>query len=627
MTTETGRTGLRAAFRAARMVFGLSFRADRWRTCASFALSVAEAIGVAALAYGLKRFTDVVVVGDDGRVAAAAAVLVGLGALGVAGNWMGFMVRARLRERTELAVDLRLLDLTMGAPGLEHLERPEYADQLLLLRSQRGSLSGLTEAAALNLGFAVQAATVLALLAGVHPALLALPLFAVPSLLMATRGEAMVQRGHEETAEGWRLRGHLFELATKAAPGKEVRLFSLTDELLGRHQKACRDIDRRMVVAEVRAGLLAAAGSIVFSAGFVGAVAFVAWLAVHGRATAGDVVLAVALATQVNRELGGAVSSLGWLTRAVKVAGRYLWLCDYAAAAEAAARADEPASVPDRLVDGIRLESVAFRYPGSHADVLAGVDLHLRAGSTVALVGDNGAGKTTLVKLLTRLYEPTGGRITVDGVDMRRFDVDGWRERLSAGFQDYVRYEVVAREAVGVGSLPLAADEPAVRSALARANAADVIDALPGGLSTQLGLSFDRGTELSGGQWQKLALGRAMMRTEPLLLLLDEPTAALDAQTEHALFERYAGVARDVAAGTGAITLLVSHRFSTVRMADLIVVLDGGKVAEAGSHGELMAKRGLYAELYELQARAYRPDRRRRRLRPPGRGDRAVRRP
>jgi ATP-binding cassette subfamily B protein len=266
------------------------------------------------------------------------------------------------------------------------------------------------------------------------------------------------------------------------------------------------------------------------------------------------------------------------------------------------------AAVPDRLDDGIRFENVSFRYPGTTADVLTGVDLFFPAGSTVAVVGENGAGKTTIVKLLCRFYEPTGGRITVDGEDLRRVPIGEWRARLSGAFQDHARLEFLARETVGVGHLPVVDDDDAVHAAIDRAGAAAVLRSLPTGLATQLGTRFEDGVELSGGQWQQLALGRGMMRTPaaPLLLVLDEPTAALDPGTEHRLFERYAAAARSASAHSGAITVLVSHRFSTVRMADLIVVVAGGRALEAGSHDDLMAADGLYAELYGLQARAYR---------------------
>ena len=245
---------------------------------------------------------------------------------------------------------------------------------------------------------------------------------------------------------------------------------------------------------------------------------------------------------------------------------------------------------------------MSFAYPGTERRVLEDVDLALPAGSVVALVGENGAGKTTLVKLLCKLYEPTAGRIVVDGVPLARMRADDWRARLAGAFQDVFRFELAAQQSVGVGDLPQMEDRPAVARAVGRAGADDVVAGLPRGLDTQLGPTWPGGVEVSFGEWQKLALARGFMREEPLLLVLDEPTAALDAETEHALFERYAAAAR----GGGRLTLLVSHRFSTVRMADLIVVLDGARVREVGSHDELIARGGPYSELYAIQAAAYR---------------------
>ncbi|HXZ86526.1 MAG TPA: ABC transporter ATP-binding protein, partial [Myxococcota bacterium] len=213
--------------------------------------------------------------------------------------------------------------------------------------------------------------------------------------------------------------------------------------------------------------------------------------------------------------------------------------------------------------------------------------------------------KTTLVKLLCRLYPPTRGRILVDGTELARIEPSSWRERLAGAFQDFFRFEFRVRHAVGLGDVPRLDDVPAVRSAVERAGANDVIEKLLAGLETQLGPSWPEGVDLSFGQWQKLALARGFMRDGPLVLVLDEPTAALDAETEHALFERYAATSRARAAD-GRITVLVSHRFSTVRMADQIVVMNGARVVESGSHEELMARRGHYAELYGIQAAAYR---------------------
>jgi ATP-binding cassette, subfamily B, bacterial len=237
--------------------------------------------------------------------------------------------------------------------------------------------------------------------------------------------------------------------------------------------------------------------------------------------------------------------------------------------------------------------------------VLDGIDLHLPAGSAVALVGENGAGKTTLVKLLTGMYQPASGQVLIDGVPLDAIDLAAWRDRTAATFQDFVQFELLAGQTVGLGDLPRLDDETALAAALHRADASTVAAELPEGLATPLGRSFSGGQDLSGGQWQRLALARGMMRDLPLLLILDEPTASLDAITEASLFERYLA-ARALARGSGAITLLVSHRFSTVRMADLIVVLDQGRIAAVGDHATLIRSGGLYAELYELQARAYR---------------------
>jgi ATP-binding cassette subfamily B protein len=255
---------------------------------------------------------------------------------------------------------------------------------------------------------------------------------------------------------------------------------------------------------------------------------------------------------------------------------------------------------------GIELCDVTFRYPGTDQDVLRNVNLTLPAGATVAIVGENGAGKSTLVKLLCRFYEPSAGAILVDGTELNRFDPAEWRQRIAAGFQDFAHLEFVARESIGVGELALMTDEIAVLAAVDRAHARDLIRALPDGLHAHLGKSYSDGSELSGGQWQKVALARAMMRESPLLLILDEPTSALDAHAEHALFERYAHRARSVGQATGAVTLFVSHRFSTVLMADLILVVRDGEIAERGSHDELIRVGGIYAELFELQAAAYR---------------------
>jgi ATP-binding cassette subfamily B protein len=331
----------------------------------------------------------------------------------------------------------------------------------------------------------------------------------------------------------------------------------------------------------------------------VGAVVFVSTVL---NAKAGDVLLVLAAGSRLSAYIGATVGEIGflrgfWLDGARKLA----WLEDYAASL--LVKADQPA--PGRLTDGIRFEHVSFAYPGTTRLVLDDVNLHLRAGSVIAVVGENGAGKTTLVKLLCGLYQPTKGRITIDGADLAHVAPDQWRARLSGAFQDFFRFEFRAKSTVGIGDLPRMDDEPGVSAAVFRAGADDVLDKLSGGLETQLGPTWPEGVELSFGQWQKLALARGFMREHPLLLVLDEPTAALDAETEQALFDRYAAAAREHAP-EGRITILVSHRFSTVRMADSIVVLDGARVVETGTHEDLIQRGGQYSELYGIQAAAYR---------------------
>jgi ATP-binding cassette subfamily B protein len=320
------------------------------------------------------------------------------------------------------------------------------------------------------------------------------------------------------------------------------------------------------------------------------------------HAPASSVLLLLAAGARLSAYIGATVGEIGFL-RGFWMYGsqRLAWLEDYAATV--AARGDLP--VPTAVNRGVRFEHVSFTYPGTSRQVLDDVSLFLPAGAVVAIVGENGAGKSTLVKLLAKMYEPTTGAVFVDDTPLARLPADGWRDRLAGAFQDFFRFEFRARQTVGLGDVPRMDDEPAVSVAVDRAGASDVVAKLKMGLDTQLGPTWPDGAELSFGQWQKLALARGFMRDNPLLLILDEPTAALDAETEHALFEHYAAAARG-SSGTGRITILVSHRFSTVRMADLIVVLDGARLVEVGTHEELMAKHGQYSELYGIQAASYR---------------------
>ncbi len=316
----------------------------------------------------------------------------------------------------------------------------------------------------------------------------------------------------------------------------------------------------------------------------------------------------ITLAVQVSVQVSGALGVLTLLQVAGRTTDRIGQLRAVAAAAPAlpagAARAGA-AGVPGRLAHGITLEDVSFTYPGAERPALSGVCLHIPAGSALALVGENGSGKSTLVKLLCGLYQPTSGRILIDGQDLAGLEPARWRSRVATLFQDFHRIELTLGESIGHGDIARAGDTEAVSAAAERARADRVLRAVPGGLAGYVGHSYADGTELSGGQWQTVGLARTLMRQHPLLLILDEPAAALDASAEHDLFQRYASSAGQAGRERGGITVLISHRFSTVGMAGLIAVLDHGQLTECGTHRELMTARGLYAELFTLQARAY----------------------
>jgi len=421
-------------------------------------------------------------------------------------------------------------------------------------------------------------------------------------VLTSTWRPAVERAAQERAAQAHRLARHLFTTATTAQAGKEVRVTGIGARLVARRRDAWERAYAPVSTARWGSAMWHTLAWAVFGGAYVGAVVFVSS---RTGSTAGDVLLVLAAGSRLSAYVGGTVGEIGFL-RGFWMDGsrRLAWLEDYAASLVASADRSAPAA----LGRGIHLEHVSFAYPGSSRLVLDDVSLLLPAGSVVAIVGENGAGKTTLVKLLAKMYEPTSGSILVDDTPLARIPAGEWRARLAGAFQDFFRFEFRARHTVGLGDLPHLDDVPAVTAAVDRAGAADVISRLASGLETQLGPTWPGGVEVSFGQWQKLALARGFMRDRPLLLVLDEPTAALDAETEHALFERYATAARGDRAENvdGRITILVSHRFSTVRMADIIIVLEGARLVEMGTHDELMTKGGQYSELYGIQAASYR---------------------
>jgi len=539
----------------------------------------------------------------DMEDALIAAVFVTLGLIGaLILQHFAYVPYAETTELATIHLEAELVDLANRAPGIEQNENSEYADKLELLKKGMSEfhdgMLGLMSIVSL-----VSSVTITALLlVFLNSWLLLLPLAALPPVLASRRAQAIVNSAREASAADTRQASHLFTMATSAQPAKEVRLLRLQTELRVRHAALWRTVGTVLWRAERRAAVVEALGQLVFGIGYVGAVLLVLSQAIAGHSGVGDVVLVIVLAAQVNQQVTSALELFRKLQRMAQGMTRLRWL---RAAVPPGTESGASSAVPDRIRSGIAIEDLAFAYPGSELTVLDGVSLFLPAGSTVAVVGENGAGKTTLINLLCGFYQPSAGRILMDGVDTATFPAGDWRSRLAAAFQDFVRFELPARHSVGVGDLPRLDDDTAVLAALGRARAEDVVDRLPEGLSTQVGKAWTEGVELSGGQWQKLAVARAMMRTTPLLLVLDEPASALDPQAEHVLFEQYADHARRVGEETGAVTVFVSHRFSTVKMADLIVVLSGGRVAETGSHTALMARGGLYAELFQLQATAY----------------------
>ena len=346
--------------------------------------------------------------------------------------------------------------------------------------------------------------------------------------------------------------------------------------VIQRHRRVTDGYVRKLFHDQLRRAVTGVVSGGLYGAALAAALGFVGWRALHGLASLGDVALAVQVTRMALGQVQAATRNAAWLAELSFVGERYLWLLDYRPAIQVRPPG-EAAPAPAAIRRGISLEHVSFVYPGTEARVLDDVTLCIPAETTVAVVGENGAGKTSLVKLLCRFYDPTNGRILVDGVDLRDLDLEGWRARIGVAFQDFVRFQLLAREAVGVGDLEAVEDLQRVASSAYRAGADRVIERLPQGFDTQLGRWFSGGVDLSDGEWQRIALARGLMRDDPLLVILDEPTASLDARAEHDVFERFARMARPKE-GPAPITLLVSHRFSTVRMADLIVGLHQGRI-------------------------------------------------
>jgi ABC-type multidrug transport system fused ATPase/permease subunit len=381
---------------------------------------------------------------------------------------------------------------------------------------------------------------------------------------------------------------------------KEVKLFGLGPLLLDRYRRLAESFfadDRRLAVRRAGWGYLL---SLLSTAVFYGSYALIVVATVRGRLSLGDMTLGLVAFRQGQQSFQAVLAALGGMYEDTLYMSN---LFEYFAIPTDVPRAPGPLAVV-RTEEGIRFEGVGFRYPGVGPDgerwALRGIDVFIPKGQSLALVGENGAGKTTFIKLLANLYQPTEGSVLLDGRDLRSWDEVALRRRIGVIFQDFNEYQLALRENVAFGSVEHLADDLRVGRAVEQGGARELVAGLSAGLETQLGRWFGGGVELSGGQWQKVALARAFMRSEADILILDEPTAALDAEAEHAVFQRFRALA------AGRTTILISHRFPTVRMADRILVLEAGRVIEDGSHAQLVAAGQRYARMFGLQAAGYR---------------------
>ena len=480
---------------------------------------------------------------------------------------------------------------------LENFEDPEFYDSLQRARQQTVGRIGLL---ALLLGIGqsgLSLITLLGVLVVFNGWLVLLLVFAVlPTFLGETHFAGLSYSLLYKWTPERRELDYLRYVATSDVTAKEVKLFGLADYFTRKYERLADEFYEANRALSIKRAATSGGLTIVSTLGYYAANVFIIIDTVRGFLTLGDLTLLVG-SFQRSR---GLIS--GMLLRSSDVYRQSLFLRDLFTFLEMKPRTaspENPVSVPRPIRDGVVFEGVGFRYPDKETWALRDVSLRIGAGERVALVGENGAGKTTLVKLLARLYDPTEGRILLDGIDLREYDVDELRDVIGVIFQDFVRYDLKVRENIAVGQIDAIGDQPRIVRASEMSLADSVVANLESGLDHMLGRRFKGGANLSGGEWQKVGLARAYMR-DAQILILDEPTAALDARAEYQVFERFADLTE------GRMAVLISHRFSTVRMADRIVVLEDGYVTEDGTHDELLIRSGRYAELFTLQAAGYR---------------------